>query len=299
VAKDGIRVVFGSQLADGRINGLEARPGGWTEVRGLAVDAIHDRFPSQIRAESFARILAGRASRPMGNPLGFTMLCRDKVACQRTMEASGIPMPDLEEDPERFADRLTAWGAGFLKPRYGALGEGVRRVESGDTLEDQLPGVVPGRLEPAILQRAVCPPQGWAGRALRVLVQRIPSGWHHCPAVVRSSRTDPVANAARGAEVAPGPSTLSRPTLERVQAACSAVTTALDALPEARWAVEAGLDLVLDEENTPHLIEINSRPRGRLEVLARDDPATFGQAHLDAVARPLRMLAAWVTDGRS
>jgi len=42
----------------------------------------------------------------------------------------------------------------------------------------------------------------------------------------------------------------------------------------------------------PHLIEVNSRPRGRLEALAAQDPSRFEAAHVEACARPLRVLAA-------
>jgi glutathione synthase/RimK-type ligase-like ATP-grasp enzyme len=294
LAKEDIRVVFGCVLADGRIDGLQPVPGGWRSVTDLPIDAIHDRFPSQVRSEAFAGLLNGISGRIMANPVDFTMLCRDKVLSQQAMMDAGIAMPDLETDPTRFRQCLDAWGAGFLKPRYGALGTSVSRVEATDHLPAELPGMVPGRLEPAILQRAVPPPSGWAGRALRVLLQRTPDGWHHCTPVVRSSRTDPVANAARGAEVGPGPALLAPQTLARVRQLCTQITAALDQRPEGRFAVEVGLDLVLDSDHTPHLIELNSRPRGRLEVLARQDPEAYGQAHIDAAARPIRMLARWI-----
>jgi len=210
------------------------------------------------------------------------------------MTQAGISMPELETDPSCFAERLQQWGAGFIKPQYGALGMGVARVEATDPLPAELPGMVPNTPEPAILQRAVVPPSGWAGIALRVLVQRTPKGWHFCTPVVRSSRTDPVANAARGAEVGPGDVMLSAQTLAKVQHACSQITLAIDSMPQGRLAVEAGIDLVLDADNTPHLIELNSRPRGRLEVLAQQDPERFKDAHIEAVARPIRMLAHWV-----
>ena len=75
----------------------------------------------------------------------------------------------------------------------------------------------------------------------------------------------------------------------RVQAA----TAALSASPVGAHALELGLDLVLDPEGEPHLIEVNARPNGRLEVLASQDPTRFATAHLDACLRPLRTLAAW------
>ena len=68
-----------------------------------------------------------------------------------------------------------------------------------------------------------------------------------------------------------------------------------DQYSPARFAVallvEVGVDVVIDPHGAPWLIEVNSRPRGRLEVLARLDPARFGHAHVDACARPLRVLA--------
>ena len=72
-----------------------------------------------------------------------------------------------------------------------------------------------------------------------------------------------------------------------------AATAALSASPVGAHALELGLDLVLDPEGEPHLIEVNARPNGRLEVLASQDPTRFATAHLDACLRPLRTLAAW------
>ena len=57
--------------------------------------------------------------------------------------------------------------------------------------------------------------------------------------------------------------------------------------------VEAGLDLVIDAKSNVWLIEINSRPRGRMEVLAAHDPATYQDAHVEACARPIRVVASW------
>lgn len=286
---EGVDVVFGDAVADGRLSGLRPRPGGWEPVRGVRLAAALDRFPSQSRPARFAALRAGLAEVPLRNGVEATLLCRDKLDCQAFLEQAGVACPPVEARPARFEQQLEAWGAGFLKPRFGALGAGVRRVTPGDPLPAELPGVVPGRRDPALLQRAVPPPAGWAGWSLRVLAQRAPGGgWALGEPVVRRSEDDPVVNAARGAEVCAGRDVLRPETRAAVEAATRAVTAAFDSMDAA---IELGVDLVLDPEWRPHLVEVNSRPRGRLEVLAQQDPARFGQAHLEACARPLRYLA--------
>ena len=293
LGRDGLRVVFGDAVRDGRISGLEAVPGGWRPAVAVPVLALHDRFPSQRRAARFAAIREGAADLPIGNAPALTELCRDKLACQRALAGAGVAaQPPVEADPGRFADRLAAWGAGFLKPRYGALGIGVRRVVPGDPLPTRLPGAVPGRTDPAILQRAVPPPAGWGGWSVRVVCQRAPGGaWVQGEPAVRRHPTDPVVNAARGASVAPGADVLATDTGDAVRALAARVTAALDALPEGRWGVEVGVDLVIDRDGAPWLVEVNSRPRGRMEALAAAAPGRFHDAHVAACGRPIEALA--------
>ena len=183
-------------------------------------------------------------------------------------------------------------GAGFLKPRYGALGIGVQRVLPGDELPETLPGAVPDRPDPAILQRAVRPPAGWAGKSVRVLCQReVDGGWWQAVGVVRQSREDPVVNAARGAELVPAAEALDPAAQARMAALCQRICEALAAHPGGEDLVELGLDLVLDGNNDGHLVEVNSRPRGRLEALALAAPDRFHAHHVAACARPLRTMA--------
>jgi hypothetical protein len=128
---------------------------------------------------------------------------------------------------------------------------------------------------------------------VRVLCQRDPDlGWIVHEPVVRQSRTDPVVNAVRGAEVGPGTRLLRPDTLAAVRTHCQHIIRILSSQPGGDLLVEFGADLVIDDQGAPHVIEVNSRPRGRLEVLAGQDPTRFGPAHLDACARPLRFLAA-------
>jgi len=166
-------------------------------------------------------------------------------------------------------------------------------VVPGDPLPAKLPGALAGAPEPSLLQRAVPAPEGWAGISVRVLVQRGPDGaWVVNPAVARRSATDPVVNVARGAEAAPAAEVLAAPTLEALGALVHATANALSDHPEGAWLGELGVDAVVDPTGHPWLIEVNSRPRGRLESLAASDPDRFHAAHLEACARPLRFLAA-------
>jgi glutathione synthase/RimK-type ligase-like ATP-grasp enzyme len=293
---EGVPVAFGDEVRGGCLTGLMPRPGGWERVEQRPVVALLDRFPSQTRAARFGEIQRGLDGVPLLNVPAFTELCRDKLRCQQVLEQAGVPAPPVEADPERFAERLAQWGAGFLKPRFGALGVGVRRVTLGDPLPARLPGVRSDSLDPALLQRAVAAPSGWAGVSVRVLAQRAPGGgWEQGEPVVRRSRGDSVVNAARGAEVAAGRDALASDTRARVRALTARVTEALCSGP---GAIEIGVDLVIDPQGRPHLIEVNSRPRGRMEVLARQDRARFGALHLDACARPLRYLAWRYGSGR-
>ncbi len=294
----GVTVIFGDSITrDGSevvMTGLRALPDRWVEITA-PIAALHDRFPSQRRAEAYAGVRAALGALPMGNPPGVTLLCRDKAACQHALEGCGAEMPDVLTDPADFDAALSEWGAGFLKPRFGALGIGVRRVVPGDPLPRQLPGAVPGRLDPVILQRAVPPPEGWAGRSVRALVQRLPGGgWFRCPPVVRQSREDFVVNAARGASVAPAMDALSAETQAHIARSSLAVCARIAAQPDGEWVVELGLDLMIDDRGRAVLIEVNSRPRGRLEALSALDPARFGPDHVEACARPLAYIASLV-----
>ncbi len=292
IQREGIDVVFGDTVFDGRISGFKAKRGGWTAVESCPLVAVHDRFPSQLRSARFNEIKQGLGQIPMGNSLNFTMLCRDKLRTQSELVRLGIRMPEVCNTPSLFESKLSSWGCAFIKPRFGALGIGVQRVKPGDALPRQSPGVVPNRPEPSILQKAVLPPKNWASRTVRVLIQRQQNGrWIQGTPVVRQSRFDPVANAARGAEVAVGSDVLTVDCLHKINGLIANLGHAIDQLDGSRWALEAGADLVLDENHTPWLIELNSRPRGRMEVLSEQDPTSYNDAHIQACSRPIRRIA--------
>ena len=118
LAAEGIGVVFGDELHQGRISGWVATPGAWEQVEDVAVLALHDRFPSQTRPARYRELMAQRAAVPMGNSEDITLLCRDKLRSQRFLEGRGLDMPELVAIPERFERALQSWGAGFRKPRF-------------------------------------------------------------------------------------------------------------------------------------------------------------------------------------
>jgi len=285
----GVDVVFAHAASSGRVTGHVAEARRWVPVADAEVVGAYDRYPSQTDPAGYATLCAGLDGLPVANPLSMTLLCRDKIATQAAL--AGVPMPPIVTEPNRFAEALHAWGSAFAKPRYGAFGRGVRKVRAGDPVAAHGDGSVPGVEEPIFLQRAVPPLTPWAGVSVRILCQRTgPDAWHAEMPAVRRSLIDPVVNASRGAEVVSGEEAFP----ERVHAlqhlavrCCRRLATQ----PGGDWFLEAGVDCVIDSEGAPWVIEVNSRPRGRLEALAGQAPEDFAERHVAACARPLRYLA--------
>jgi hypothetical protein len=277
----------------------------WRRVGPLPLHGVFNRLPAR-HPQRHAPLLAGLAARgvAVGNPPEVNRLALDKAASLRELAAAGLPVPEVEEDPGRFVDRLAEWGGAFLKPRFGSFGRGVRFVQPGDDLAS------PDRGDgDPILQAAVRPPDGpWRGLCVRGFLQRDHDGaWRSSGHVARVGRDDPVANVARGAEAWP----LSR----LIEALPAAGELALRLAPlEAGVAahlersavgspgtvIEVGMDWVLDTDGLPHLIEINGKPGGRLGALA-EMPGGEGERwlarHRRALAAPFRTLAYMTSSG--
>ena len=113
-----------------------------------------------------------RVSTRLSGTICKLMLCRDKLKTQQLLEIHKIPMPPVTGDPTAFKGCLKSWKIAFLKPQFGALGQSVTQVSSASKLVTSLPSVVPGKMDPAILQKGIEPPNGWAGLSVRILVQR-------------------------------------------------------------------------------------------------------------------------------
>lgn len=275
--EEGVDVVLGGEAAGGQLRGVGLAGDRWAAFEG-PVDAAWHRFPDGDRPQAWAALRDGLGPLPLGNGAALVALCRDKA---ESHEALGdVQRPAQVSATEDFGPALEAWGAGFLKPRFGAFGRGVRRVRPGDALPTE-PGWV--------LQQAVPPPAGWAGWSVRVLVQRDPDGtWVLPPSALRRSREDPVVNRARGAAVAPLADAVPRDVHDAVRAVALAAARAL-ADP---WTLELGVDVVVDRDGAPWVVEVNGKPRGRLAALASDDPDRFGPAAREAALRPLRRLDA-------
>jgi glutathione synthase/RimK-type ligase-like ATP-grasp enzyme len=273
------------------LSGLSIKDDNWIPKK-IPVDALHDRFPSQIRSEKFQSILPYTKELFFGNPFAITMLCRDKIATQRYLEKHGIQMPEIIIEHQAFSDQLAKWNSGFIKPQFGALGKNVQTVTADSLLPEFLEGVVPKREERTFIQRAITPPRGWKGLSLRQLVQRSPDGsWQVLPAVLRRSREDVVVNIARGAEAVLAEDHLPASTMEHIYKQSIKISQTLQKFPNGEYSVEFGLDFVIDQNYHAWLIEVNSRPRGRLEVLAKRMPERFESIHQRACLAPILYLA--------
>ena len=273
------------------MDGLSTNGQQWTEHLNQSICAVYDRFPSQLRSQTFQPMMKVILPSPMGNPYGFTLLCRDKIKTQRWLEENGIQMPELVTDHHRFKAKLSDWGAGFIKPQFGALGTNIQKVTAQSSLPTELPGLMPDEPEPAILQQAIDPPKGYAGMSVRCLIQRKDNArWIVRSPVLRFSTQDPVVNVSRGAKACAAVDMLPEACIQEMKQQAIHIGTLISALDWGRFALECGIDFVIDAEYRPWIVELNSRPRGRLEHLAHTEPDRFGEEHIDALAQPIRCL---------
>jgi len=286
------------------VTGWQPGPTAWEPAPQRTLHAAYNRLPSRHpqQHDQLAHTLAQRGI-PLGNPPAVNRLALDKVAAGEALAAAGLPVPETEVDPARFAARLAAWGDAFVKPRHGALGRGVAWVDRPSRLAAALRDGALAEDTP-ILQRAVTPLSAdCPGACVRSFLQRTPDGhWVCAGRVARVHRGDRVANVARGAQAAPlleleqnylaaaGAGELLDGLEPRVPPVLEAVAGA-----DAALVLEVGIDWVIDAAGDPWLIEINGKPLGKLRELARrvgPDGPYFAELHRAALARPFLRLAA-------
>jgi hypothetical protein len=268
---------------------MQAETDGWRRVEPAAVQAVYDRYSSLSLAETYVALNSQTPDCPRGNPADLIRICTDKAATQRALR--DLPMPEITTQPSQFKAQLANWGHGYLKPRFGGLGRGVQPVVPGDPLPAWGPGAVRGGREPTFLQRAILPPNGFGSLCVRWLTQRNSDGtWLLLPPVARVSKAA-VANVHLGAQALPAEDVLPPHAL---QAAGDLVLAAAHRLTECSQGpvVELGVDLVFDSQFKAWIIEVNSRPSGRLSALTARYPKRFSHLADAAVLRPLRTLAA-------
>lgn len=291
----GILTVFGFKLFSQNntvwINGSYVDNNAFIESK-FKVDIIHDRFPSQIRYEHFQRLQLTAPKTLFGNPFSLTLLCRDKLRSQRLLEEHGCIFPEVTDAFDDFNELLHTWGTGYIKPQFGSLGKGVTAVKPGMVLQSHVEGLVSERLEPTLLQRGIDAPKGWKGMSVRQLMQRdIEGDWIPRTAVLRRSKNTSVVNVSKGAEAVPAEDFLPSDTIRSIQQQSLQACRILSKVPDGLTAVEFGLDFVVASDYRPWLIEVNSRPRGRLEALTVRDPERFTLEHIHSCTQPIRYLA--------
>jgi len=281
LGQGGTPVLFGHEVRDGLASGLLPRPGGWDRVAERPVGAALDRVAGLAWRSLRRQLLDALGGVPVANPPRVRELCRDKLACQRLLEGADLPLPEATGAGEELRERLDAWGAAYLKPRVGSLGQGVRLLRRGDPLPAD---------DDAVLQRAVLPGPGRAPVAIRVLVQRdLRGGWIVEEPVARlGAPGDVVVSFHGGAAARPASEVCDvGPIAELARRTADAIAAG----PEADLVLELGIDLVLDAAGQPWILEVNSVPRGHLGALVEIDPAAWEERHVEACARPLRLLA--------
>jgi len=262
--------------------------GAWRNCDPQKVDAVYDRFSSRSMPEHYTGLEQQVGDTPRGNPPELIRICTDKIATQRLLEH--LPFPPIETAPSLFEEQHSKWGSAFLKPRFGGLGRGIRKVEPGDPLPAWGQGAIRGGSEPTFLQKAIEPPGGFGSLCVRWLTQREASGrWKLLPPVARVSK-HAVANVHQGAEALPADDVLSSGALSTAKELVLECAQSLENQISG-VAVELGVDLLFDSQEQPWILEINSRPSGRLSALTVRDPRHYGPIAHEAVLRPLRTLA--------
>ncbi|MCB9639704.1 MAG: hypothetical protein H6727_12495 [Myxococcales bacterium] len=300
----------------------------WQSAPKVPLIAIYNRFPHSAdpagleQAEALAADVVGI---PFGNPISFQSLVQDKWLTYLAWRDAGLPTPETQQATQTPPlEKLKSWGLSFFKPRYGAFGEGIScikhtkriwQIQGEDTQALQSDEAFVAWWQKRLQQGSFLIQRGvpnythdLAGASIRTLLQRVPcvegnvtDVWKAAPRVIRTSTSDPIANAARGAKVAPLETLWSEQfgksgsrallgVLSHLEQRAIQALTKQKILRRPKQILEVGLDLLLDPKGEPYLLEANGFPQGRLEKLAELDPSRFAEAMKQVQLHPLSQL---------
>lgn len=170
--------------------------------------------------------------------------CLDKLQTQLCLTSAGIPVPDFiafDADAVEHARAFMNGRAAVLKPRFGAFGIGITRVEDIDSLVDIVDYSGQGA---HFLEEFICsPPENFIG--INIVAGEIVSSYGKCPEKFRNWK---VFDRARKG----GGMVNKNPSDEQARIAlATAEAIGLDVL---------GVDIIADRAGRNHVIDVNSFP---------------------------------------
>lgn len=299
----------------------------WEWVENVEVKGIYNRFPYSQDSKNIEELAAFCEAHaiPFANHPALIRLANDKWKTQEIAQEASVPIPKGVLASHASWDHIATWEKAYLKPRYGAFGEGIYYLVY-DEGEVEAEGPSFGQKtkltkeswdhwlasikakEEYILQQAITSPHpNWGGLSIRTLLQLTPEGtWQNAPRVARVSKLDPVANVARGATAYSleelckdtwGQEAANRVTQHAKVLEKEIASALIATLPpsQQKMVVEIGIDLLLDPERNLWALEVNGFPQGRLNQLAIRYGDRFTKAFQEAHTLPFSRLISLIT----
>lgn len=303
-----------------RIRGFVFRRGAWRHWDGSLPPVVHNRLlPLDARSRRVLRQLVGLLPGRVFNP----PVSRDKWRVWHLLShhpslREHLP-PTWRLTPERCkraAALVRRYGALVAKPRLGGVGLGVICIEApkrarGDyrwvppngrvrrLSADELVRRLRRRLRSRYVLQAAIPLAEYRGRRfdIRVPVQRDGAGQWVVPgaAVKRAGRHPFLTNLSRGGEAHPCREVLAEVFGDSASDVWQAVHDLALAVAEALaerhpGLADLGLDVGVDRDGKPWLIEVNLRDQ-RWSLRAAGDSETFADLYANPVRYARHLLA--------
>ena len=262
-----------------------------TQIQNQEIDILFDRYPYQknpLKDPLRLRKTKQNISIPICNPRDFILLCKDKWKFQKYIEQHDIFMPEISKDC--FGEYIKKWnGQAIAKPRFGSFGIGIELVNS--IPEATRPSV--HGFDPTLIQQYIKPPQGYAGIAIRQLIQRnADRSWTYRTIVARCSKIDPIVNASRGASIERAIDILPKNCCFQIESLSRKIAVTLGKL--SPYIIEVGLDYVIDESYSPIFIEANAQPKGKLRSLVLQKKIkALQEEHEHILQHPFDVMSKW------